>query len=112
MLLPSSVEPTFLRLSAAFTQPTAVRMTVLMVGMILSRGRHTVTAALRMVGSLACGHFSSYHQVFSLASWSSWTLSRILTRMILDLLGADEPIPPTPSSGSTTLTTNTRRRGR
>lgn len=52
MFLPSSVEPVVLKLSHAFTQPTAGRMTVLMVGMILCLGRHTVTAALRMVGSL------------------------------------------------------------
>ncbi len=42
MFLPSSVEPTFLKLSHAFTQPTAGRMRVLIVGMILSLGRHTV----------------------------------------------------------------------
>ncbi len=62
MFLPSSVEPTFLKLSDAFTRPTAARMTLLMVGMILCLGRHTVTAALRMVGSLAPGHYSSYHR--------------------------------------------------
>ncbi len=63
-----------------------------MVGMILSHGRHTATAALRMVGSLAPGHFSSCHRLFSRASWSTWTLSRILTRMILELFGADDAI--------------------
>jgi len=68
-------------------------MMVLMVGMILCLGRHTVTGALRMVGSLAHGHYCSYHRLFSRASWSTWRLSRILTRMILDLFGADEPIP-------------------
>ena len=93
MFLPSSVEPIFLKLSSAFTQPTAVRMSILMVGMILSRGRHTVTAALRMVGPLAHGHFSTYHRVFSRASWSPWTLSRTLTQMILDLLPPDDTIP-------------------
>jgi len=91
--LPSSVEPAFLKFSSAFTQPTAVRMAVLMVGMILCRGRHTITAALRMVGSLADGHFSSYHRVFSRASWSTWTRSRILTRLILDPFGSDDAIP-------------------
>lgn len=93
MFLPSSVEPVVLKLSHAFTQPTAGRMTVLMVGMILCLGRHTVTAALRMVGSLGYGHYSSYHRLFSRASWSTWTLSHILTRMILELFGADDAIP-------------------
>ncbi len=93
MSLPSSVEPTFLKLSHAFTRPTAARMMLLMVGMILSLGRHTVTAALRRIGSVAPGHYSSYHRLFSRASWSTWTLSRILTRMILELFGADDAIP-------------------
>jgi len=68
-------------------------MSILMVGMILSLGRHTVTAALRMVGPLAKGHFSTYHRIFSRASWSPWTLSRALTQMILDLFPADDMIP-------------------
>lgn len=93
MFLPSSVEPTFLKLSRAFTQPTAARMSILMVGMILSLGRHTVTAALRMVGPLAKGHFSTYHRIFSRASWSPWTLSRTLTGMILDLFPPHDTIP-------------------
>ncbi|MFQ5804800.1 MAG: transposase [Candidatus Methylomirabilales bacterium] len=93
MFLPSSVEPTFLELSAAFTQPTAARAAVLMVGMILTAGRHTITAALRAVGALAPGHFSAYHRIFSRASWSPWVLSRILTRLIIELFSPDEPIP-------------------
>ena len=75
MFLPSSVEPTFLKLSCAFTRPTAARMSILMVGMILSLGRRTVTAALRRVGPLAKGHFSTYHRIFSRALWCPWTLS-------------------------------------
>ena len=70
--LPSSVEPIFLKLSAAFTERTAPRVAVLMVGMILARGRHTITAALRGMGILARGHFTTDHRVFSRASWSPW----------------------------------------
>ncbi len=69
MFLPSSVEPVVLKLSHAFTQPTAGRMTVPMVSMIRGLGRHTVTAALRMVGSLGHGHYSSYHRLFT-RRWS------------------------------------------
>ena len=93
MYLPSSVEPIFLKLSVAFTRPTAVRMAVLMVGMMLSRGRHTITAALRMVGALATGHFSSYHRVFSRAAWRPWVLSHTLTQMVLDLFPPGQIVP-------------------
>ena len=65
--LPSSVEPILMSFSVAFTEPTAARMVVLMVGTILARGRRTVTAALRVMGASAPGHFSDYHRVFSRA---------------------------------------------
>ncbi len=93
MHLPSSVEPTFLKLSSAFTPRTAFRMAVLMVGMILSRGRHTITAALRIVGTLAPGHFSTYHRAFSRAAWSPWVLSHALTRQVLELFPRGQAIP-------------------
>jgi DDE superfamily endonuclease/Archaeal putative transposase ISC1217 len=85
MYLPSSVEPTVLKFSSAFSPRTAARMAVLMVGMILCRGRHTVSAALRAVGALAEGHFSTYHRVFSRASWSTWVAGRMLATLVLEL---------------------------
>ncbi|MEK7751405.1 MAG: transposase [Acidobacteriota bacterium] len=92
MCLPSSVEPTLLKLSRAFRPETAARVTVLIVGLILCRGRHTVTAALRSVGALASGHFSTYHRVFSRASWSTWMVGRILATLVLELLPATERV--------------------
>jgi hypothetical protein len=92
MSLPSSVEPTLLQLSRAFDPRTAARVTVLIVGLILSRGRHTVTAALRAVGTLADGHFSTYHRVFSRAAWSTWAVGRILATLVIELLAAAEVI--------------------
>lgn len=91
--LASSVEPIFMNLSMGFTEPTAARMAVLMVGMILARSRRTITAALRVMGGLAHGHFSAYHRVFSRASWSTWVLGRVLARLIIDRFPAGEPIP-------------------
>lgn len=93
MHLPSSVEPTFLKLSCAFTQRTALRMAVLMVGMILSRGCHTITAALRIVGALAPGHFSTYHRLFCRAAWSPWVVSHALTQQVLELFPRGRTIP-------------------
>jgi len=92
MFLPSSVEPTFLKFSRAFDPRTAARVSVLIVGLILCRGRHTVTAALRAVGALAGGHFSTYHRVVSRASWSTWALGRILATMVIELLAAAEVV--------------------
>ncbi len=47
-----------------------------------SRGRRTVTAALRQMGQKADPRFSRYHQVFNRASWSlyraSWSLYKVI----------------------------------
>ena len=93
LFLPSSVEPIVMSFSAAFTEPTAARMVVLLVGMILARGRRTVTAMLRVMGAAAPGHFSDYHRVFSRAPWSPWSLAPILARLIIELVPPGESIP-------------------
>jgi hypothetical protein len=93
MHLPSSVEPTVLELTSVFSKRTAARVAVLIVGMILSRGRHTIAAALRGVGSLAVGHFSSYHRVLSRAAWSPWVLGWTLAGRVIDLFPAGTLIP-------------------
>jgi hypothetical protein len=93
MHLPSSVEPTVLKLSSAFTPRTAARVAVLIVGLILSRGRHTIAAALRAVGPLARGHFSDYHRVLSRASWSPWVLGRTVAGLVIDLFPDAARIP-------------------
>jgi hypothetical protein len=67
--LPSVMEPLVLGLSAAFTEPTFCRVVVLMVGAILTRGRRTVTGMWLSVRPWVPGHISSYHRVFSRASW-------------------------------------------
>src|SRR6266852_4646371 len=93
MSLPSSVEPTALKLSSAFSARIAPRFVALMVGLILSRGRPTITAALRAAGPLARGHFSTYHRVFSRASWSTWLLGYLLAAIVVELLPLDALIP-------------------
>jgi hypothetical protein len=90
--LPSAAEPLIVSLSVAFTEPTFKRIMPLIVGAILTTGRHTVAALLRTVRDLATGHCSDYHRVFSRAVWSPWGLARILAGAILAWVPADEPV--------------------
>ena len=90
--LPSAAEPLIMSFSIAFTQPTFQRILPLLVGAILTVGRHTVTAVLRTVGPLAPGHFSSYHRVFSRAAWTLWPLGKVLTTTILRWLPVKDPV--------------------
>jgi hypothetical protein len=63
-----------------------------MVGAILVQGQHTITAIYRIMRPVIRGHVSTYHRVFSRASWSLWPLGRILTAAILHFLPPDEPV--------------------
>jgi hypothetical protein len=90
--LPSAAEPLFMSFSIAFTQPTFQRILPLMAGAILARGRRTVTAVYDTVRPVIDGHVSTYHRVFSRASWSLWPLGKILAAAVLRFIPADEPV--------------------
>lgn len=92
LALPKSVGPILSRFSIAFTKPSFQRVVVLFVGSVLAVGRHTVTAALRPLGSLAEGHHTDYHRLLSRARWSLWPLARVLCAMVLELIPADQPV--------------------
>ena len=47
---------------------------------------------LRTMRSVSRGHFTSYHRVFSRASWSLWPLGRILAAAILKWIPEEEPV--------------------
>jgi hypothetical protein len=64
---------------------------VLLVGFVLTLGRHTVTRSLWTVHSLSKGHFGNYHRVFSRARWSPSKLGKVLAAMVLELVPADQP---------------------
>lgn len=89
---PSAGRVLFMSLCVAFSEPTARRMAALTVGALLTSGRHTVTGMLTSARCVVSGHYSDYHRVFSRASWSLWTLGKILARAILAWVPADEPV--------------------
>jgi len=90
--LPSAAEPLFMSFSIAFTQPTFQRILLLLVGAILTRGRRTVAAVYDTVRPVINGHVSTYHRVFSRASWSLWPLGKVLATAALRWIPADEPV--------------------
>jgi hypothetical protein len=90
--LPSAAQSLFLSFSVAFTKPTFQRILLLAVGTILAMSRRTVTAVLWTLRGVAGGHHSSYHRVFSRASWSLWPLGKILATAVLRLVPENEPV--------------------
>ena len=90
--MPTAAEPLISTFSIAFTRPTFQRARVLWVGAILAMGRRTVANVLWTVRSIAQGHFSSYHRVFSRGSWSLWPLGKVWVSAVLQWISEDQPV--------------------
>ena len=91
--LPVAAEPLLMSFGIAFSEPTCQRAMTLLIGAILTMGRRTVTGVLWTVRSIAPGHFSSYHRVFSRASWSLWPLGKVLATAVLRLIPEGQLVP-------------------
>ncbi|MDO9130774.1 MAG: transposase [Anaerolineales bacterium] len=79
--------------AVAFTAPTFAKSVPLVIGAILSPGRRTVAAALRMVGLADDEHFINYHRVLNRDRWSPWVLSKLLLTLIIEtFLAAGVPL--------------------
>lgn len=93
--IPAAAEPLVQAIQNAdvFTRPTVERFIQLMMGLIVTAGRHTVSRALRIVQPLIDGHWCNYHRLYSQARFSMWQLGLALTRqVVVGLLAPDEPI--------------------
>ena len=69
-----------------FREPTWLKAQILFIGAILTTGRRTVTAILRVMGLSQEPNFTKYHQVLNRAIWSSYQASERLLRLLLDSL--------------------------
>ncbi|MFA7322267.1 MAG: transposase [Dokdonella sp.] len=91
--LPRTGRPLLLSFAVAFSPRSFQRAMVLLIGAILAMGRRTVTNVLWTARSIAEGHFSSYHRLFSRASWSLWPLGKALSSAVLAWIPEDQPVP-------------------
>jgi len=75
-----------------FTQPSFFYAKRLLIGAILTPGRRTVSACLRILGLEACRTFQNYHRVLSRAVWDPRKASRILLRLLVSTFAPRGPI--------------------
>jgi hypothetical protein len=75
-----------------FTDPTWQHVLVLIAGAILSPGRRTVAAALRVTGLDQDPCFTNYHRVLNRNRWSSRRVARCLLRLLVSSFVPDGPI--------------------
>ena len=71
-----------------FTKPVWEHAKILLMGVLLQRGKRTVTSCLRVVGLIKEKHFQNYHRVLNRAKWDALTASQILLGLIVALLPA------------------------
>jgi hypothetical protein len=71
-----------------FTKPSWENAKVLLLGVLLARGKRTVTACLRVVGLGDEEHFQNYHRVLNRAKWSAPDAARILLGLIILIFAA------------------------
>ena len=90
--LPKQVRTIFDPVEPAFTHPTHHRFILLALAAILTLRGRTIANLLRCLGSLAPGHPSSYHRIFSRDRWSSWTLARCFAQKVLARFVPEGPI--------------------
>ena len=94
---PDPLPPRFLSCLAAFaelfTRPTWPNVLMLLAGVILTPGRRTVAAALRILGRERDPKFCTFHRILNRAAWSSRVAaSRLLLLLIASFLPAAAPI--------------------
>lgn len=82
--IPQGVLAVFHDWSDEFSETVWPRFRVLVFAAIVCVGRHTICRLLRIAGTLAEGHWSSYHRVLSKRRWSTWRLARILAERVVD----------------------------
>jgi hypothetical protein len=85
-------EALVLAFAPLFTQPTLSNARQLLIGALLSPGRRTVTAALRISGLETQRTFQNYHRVLSRARWSALQASRILLWLLITVFVTRGPI--------------------
>ena len=75
-----------------FTAPSWEHLLVLVMGALLSPGKRTVTACLRITGRAGVSNFAAYHQLLNRARWNPRTLAACLLSIIVARLVPEGPV--------------------
>lgn len=82
---PCTLLETIKLVAPAFTKPGLDNVIVVLVGWVLTHGRHAVTAALVAADVAARRHHEAFHRFFSRGTWSPDALGLLLLGKILEL---------------------------
>jgi hypothetical protein len=88
--MPQEGSTVILAFSTLFSKKVFEHVKVLLMGALLSVGRHTVCAALRFCGLAKEPNFHKYHRILSLVHWSTLKASRLLLHLLLECFTSKE----------------------
>jgi hypothetical protein len=91
-LVPHRLAAWMLPFQQGFTAPTWQHVLVLVLGVILTPGRRTVAAALRVLGLDQDSHFTNYHRVLNRNVWSARWIARCLLRLLVKAFFPSGPV--------------------
>ena len=83
LTLPDAILALLVPFAPLFEVRTWRKAQILLVGAILTPGRRTVAAALRVMGLDGDRSYARYHHVLSRASWSSLAASQVLLTLLI-----------------------------
>jgi hypothetical protein len=91
--LPPEIMTVLMPFAPLFHARTWQKVPILLIGTILTPGKRTVAAALRVMGLKDECRFSLFHQVLNRASWSSLAVGKCLLDLLIRLIyPADGPL--------------------
>lgn len=89
---PCEIIPLVTNFAPLFSKRVWAHAVGLLLGAILTPGKRTVTAALRIMGLADERHFINYHRMLSRARWSSLRLSRVLFILLVETFVPNGPL--------------------
>lgn len=92
MMLPSSMVGLLVAFEPCFTAPSHRTFSLLVAGWIHCVGRRTITGVAVASGGVESCHISVFHRFFSRATWSLDALGRVVFRLALRWIPADQPL--------------------
>src|SRR2546430_1565361 len=92
LVVPKEVANLMTTFAPLFTKRVWQHVQVLLVGAILSPGKRTITAALRVMGLAHVKSFQQFHRVLNRAVWSSLEGSHLLWLLWVRLLAPTGPL--------------------
>ena len=81
--LPAALLPLIVEFQPLFSKSVWRNAQTLLVGAILTIGKRTVTACLRVMGKSDDEHFQNYHRVLNRARWAALRAGRVLLRLLI-----------------------------